>query len=99
MKRSITVQPVVPPGNAVPFRADGAYIVTGGMGGLGLFLAEQMAAAGGGRIVLNGRSEPTAEALEVIERIRKAGTEVEIELTTDDSLPDTTLRPRGPASA
>ncbi len=71
---------VVPPGNAVPFRADGAYIVTGGMGGLGLFLAEQMAAAGGGRIVLNGRSEPTAEALEVIERIRKTGTEVEIEL-------------------
>ena len=38
---------------------DGAYIITGGLGGLGLFLAEKMAAAGCGRIVLTSRSQPT----------------------------------------
>ena len=37
---------VVPPEQARVFRRDGAYIITGGLGGLGLFLAEKMAAAG-----------------------------------------------------
>jgi polyketide synthase 5 len=72
-------QAVIPPQNAAPFRPDGAYVITGGLGGLGLFLAEKMAAAGCGRIILNGRSEPKAEAIEIIERIRKGGTEVEVE--------------------
>ena len=47
---------VMPPEQAQVFRPDGAYIVTGGLGGLGLFLAGEMAAAGCGRIVLNSRS-------------------------------------------
>ena len=47
---------VVPPQQARVFRSDGAYIITGGLGGLGLFLAEKMAAAGCGRIVLTSRS-------------------------------------------
>ena len=38
---------VVPPEQAQVFRRDGAYIITGGLGGLGLFLAEKMA---GGRL-------------------------------------------------
>jgi polyketide synthase 5 len=71
---------VVPADRAPAFRADGAYIVTGGLGGLGLFLAETMATAGCGRIVLNGRSTPTPGAMRVIERIRRGGTEVEVEL-------------------
>ena len=37
---------VVPPAQVPVFRRDGAYVVTGGLGGLGLFLAEQMAAGG-----------------------------------------------------
>ena len=49
---------VVPPEQARVFRRDGAYIITGGLGGLGLFLAEKMAAAGCGRIVLTSRSQP-----------------------------------------
>lgn len=71
---------VVPADRAPAFRADGAYVVTGGLGGLGLFLAEKMAAAGCGRIVLNGRSRPSPEAQRVIDRIRRTGTEVEVEL-------------------
>ncbi len=35
----------VPPAQARVFRRDGAYLITGGLGGLGLFLAEKMAAA------------------------------------------------------
>ena len=58
---------------------DGAYLITGGLGGLGLFLAEKMAAAGCGRIVLSSRSQPTLEALETIERIRAIGADVVVE--------------------
>ncbi len=68
---------VVPPEQAKVFRRDGSYIITGGLGGLGLFLAAKMAAAGCGRIVLNSRSESKPEALVEIERMRAAGTEVE----------------------
>ncbi|WP_396931714.1 sulfolipid-1 biosynthesis phthioceranic/hydroxyphthioceranic acid synthase [Mycolicibacterium sp.] len=71
-----TSRAVVPPQQATPFRADGAYLVTGGLGGLGLFLAEKMAIAGGGRIVLNSRSQPTLKALETIELIRAMGADV-----------------------
>ena len=71
---------VVPAERAPAFRAGGAYVVTGGLGGLGLFLAEKMAAAGSGRIILNGRRTPTPEAIRAIDRIRRSGTEIEVEL-------------------
>ena len=70
---------MVPPAQVRVFRGDGAYIITGGLGGLGLFLAETMAAAGCGRIVLSSRSQPTLEALETIERIRAIGADVVVE--------------------
>ena len=70
---------VVPPARARVFRRDGAYVLTGGLGGLGLFLAERMAAAGAGRIVLSSRSRPTPPALEKIEIIRSTGAEVVVE--------------------
>jgi polyketide synthase 5 len=70
---------MVPPAQAHVFRRDGAYLITGGLGGLGLFLAEKMAAAGCGRIVLSSRSAPTPEALETIDRIRAIGAEVAVE--------------------
>ena len=70
---------VVPPSQVDAFRRDGAYIVTGGLGGLGLFFAEKMAAAGCGRIVLCSRSEPTPEVLETVEFIRALGCDVVVE--------------------
>jgi polyketide synthase 5 len=66
----------VPPEQARVFRGDGAYLITGGLGGLGLFLAEKMAAAGCGRIVLNSRSQPNLKTLETIELIRVTGADV-----------------------
>ncbi|MGV0051083.1 sulfolipid-1 biosynthesis phthioceranic/hydroxyphthioceranic acid synthase [Mycobacterium colombiense] len=73
----------VPPDEVRPFRADGAYIVTGGIGGLGLFLAGQMAsrdgAQGCGRIVLNSRSQPDKRAGDAIQRLRNAGADIAVE--------------------
>jgi polyketide synthase 5 len=70
---------VVPPEQVPVFRRDGAYIITGGLGGLGLFLAEKMATAGCARIVLTSRSQPDQKTLETIELIRAIGADVEVE--------------------
>lgn len=70
---------VVPPEQVRTFRADGAYIVTGGLTGLGLFLGTEMAAAGCGRIVLNSRSAPNPQAQETIERLRAGGADIQVE--------------------
>ncbi|WP_422742919.1 sulfolipid-1 biosynthesis phthioceranic/hydroxyphthioceranic acid synthase [Mycobacterium sp. WMMD1722] len=67
---------VVPPERVPVFRSDGAYIITGGMGGLGRFLAAGMAEAGCGRLVLNSRSEPDARTRAAIEDMRAAGADV-----------------------
>ncbi|MGV0812474.1 sulfolipid-1 biosynthesis phthioceranic/hydroxyphthioceranic acid synthase [Mycolicibacterium boenickei] len=70
---------VVPPSQVRVFRPDGAYIVTGGLGGLGLFIAEKMAANGCGRIVLSSRSQPSDQASAILERIRVTGVDVIVE--------------------
>jgi polyketide synthase 5 len=68
-----------PPEQAQVFRRDGAYLITGGLSGLGLFIAEKMAAAGCGRIVLTSRSQPTLKTLETIELIRAIGADVVVQ--------------------
>ena len=70
---------VLPPEQAQVFRSDGSYIITGGLGGLGLFLAEKMASAGAGRIVLSSRSAPSQTALETIELVSAIGSDVVVE--------------------
>jgi len=74
-RRRVTVLP----SHARVFRRDGAYLITGGLGGLGLFLAEKMAAAGCKRIVLSSRLQPTLKALKTIERIRTISADVAVE--------------------
>jgi acyl transferase domain-containing protein/acyl carrier protein len=69
----------LPPEQVRIFRPDGAYIITGGLGGLGLFLAAEMASAGCGRIVLSSRSQPTAAAQQAIADLRKNGTDIHVE--------------------
>jgi acyl transferase domain-containing protein/acyl carrier protein len=70
---------VVPPERARVFRSDGAYIITGGLGGIGLFLASGMAAAGCGRIVVTGRSQPTPRTQKILARIRATGADIHVE--------------------
>ena len=70
---------VIPPEQVQPFVVDGAYIMTGGLGGLGLFLAEKMATAGCGRIVLTSRAQPNHMALEKIDHLRAIGSDIVVE--------------------
>jgi len=82
---------VLPPEQVEVFRPDGSYIITGGLGGLGLFLAEKMAASGAGRIVLSSRSAPNPRALETIELVRATGADIVVECG-DIAHPDTAQR-------
>ena len=56
--------------------SDGTYVVTGGLGALGLLVAERLAARGGGRISLLAR-HATAEAAAEIQSLTPNGTRVE----------------------
>ena len=70
---------MVPPEQAKVFRGDGSYIVTGGVGGLGLFLAAVMANGGCGRIVLTSRSQPNPQAQKTIDRLKDGGADIQVE--------------------
>ncbi len=70
---------VVPPEQAQIFRGDGSYVITGGLGEVGLLLAEKFAVAGCGRIVLCSRAAPSKTAQETIELIRAIGCDVVVE--------------------
>ncbi|WP_437309427.1 SDR family NAD(P)-dependent oxidoreductase [Sorangium sp. So ce388] len=64
---------------ASALRADATYLVTGGLGGLGLSLAEWMVARGARHLVLVGRSGVTTEAQRAaVARIEAAGARVEV---------------------
>jgi phthiocerol/phenolphthiocerol synthesis type-I polyketide synthase C len=57
-------------------RGDSSYLITGGLGALGLSLAELLAERGAGDLVLVGRSAPNDQAAQRIEALRAAGTTV-----------------------
>jgi NADPH:quinone reductase-like Zn-dependent oxidoreductase len=61
----------------IPLSAEGAYLITGGLGGLGLATAQRLVRDGARRLVLVGRNgQPGAEARQVIEGCERAGAEV-----------------------
>ena len=56
--------------------ADGAYLITGGLGALGLEVARWMVDEGARHLVLTGRRGPSEEVREVIEQLEAAGAQV-----------------------
>ena len=56
----------------------GAYLITGGLGGLGLRVGEWLAEAGATRIVLFSRREPSGETLEHVQAMRARGATVDV---------------------
>ncbi|MFC4534993.1 SDR family NAD(P)-dependent oxidoreductase [Sphaerisporangium dianthi] len=66
-------------GGGAPIRAQADYLVTGGLGSLGLQVARWLAGRGARRLVLLGRGEPGPEALRAIEELRETGAEVRVE--------------------
>ena len=68
---------VVPASNAAGiFRTYGTYLITGGLGNLGLAVAEWMVQNGAQHIVLVGRHEASAAAQTAVENMQKVGAQV-----------------------
>ncbi|PTL76608.1 type I polyketide synthase [Vitiosangium sp. GDMCC 1.1324] len=63
-------------GEPVQLKADATYLLTGGLGGLGLTVAKWMVEKGARNLVLMGRSEPTGEARQALQELEKAGARV-----------------------
>ncbi len=64
------------PVRPVAIRADGTYIVTGGLSGLGPVIARWLAERGAGRLVLVSRRGVTPETAPLLDALRSQGTEV-----------------------
>jgi polyketide synthase 2/polyketide synthase 5 len=63
-----------------PARPDGAYIVTGGLRGVGLATVRWLALGGAGQVVINGRTAPSAAAERTLAELRAAGSRITVEL-------------------
>jgi len=59
-------------------RADRGYLVTGGLGGIGLRLARWMVDHGARHLALLGRGEPSDGAAEILQELRRGGVEVAV---------------------
>ncbi|WP_406690482.1 SDR family NAD(P)-dependent oxidoreductase [Saccharopolyspora sp. ID03-671] len=70
----------VPERPVLPAVRDGAYVLTGGLGGLGLLVARWLAERGATRIVLYGRSAPSGPASQVLDELRGHGADVRVVL-------------------
>ena len=73
VRQSVQFQPAAQSG----IRADAAYLVSGGLGALGLRLAEWLVEQGARALLLLGRRPPSGAALERIEAMRRTGVEVQ----------------------
>ncbi|NOT89833.1 MAG: SDR family NAD(P)-dependent oxidoreductase [Lysobacter sp.] len=60
----------------VPIKHRGAYLITGGAGGLGLIFAEYLAKQFQARLILTGRSALKSDTEAALEALRQAGAEV-----------------------
>ncbi|MEA5360344.1 SDR family NAD(P)-dependent oxidoreductase [Amycolatopsis sp., V23-08] len=65
-------------GEPVAIRPDGAYLVTGGLGGLGLETADWLVTAGARHLVLLSRKEPPADTLSRMDGWRAGGVTVDV---------------------
>ena len=59
-------------------RAGATYLITGGLGGIGLAVADWLADRGATHIALNGRRAPDAKALAAVAALRGRGVTVEL---------------------
>jgi acyl transferase domain-containing protein/acyl-CoA synthetase (AMP-forming)/AMP-acid ligase II/NAD(P)-dependent dehydrogenase (short-subunit alcohol dehydrogenase family)/acyl carrier protein len=62
---------------SVAIRADATYLITGGLGNIGLALTEWLVAEGARHLILTGRRAPDAETSVVLNRLRERGVTIE----------------------
>jgi myxalamid-type polyketide synthase MxaD len=55
---------------------EATYLITGGLGGLGLLLADSLAASGARHLVLMSRGAPSTATEQVLETLRRSGVQV-----------------------
>jgi myxalamid-type polyketide synthase MxaE and MxaD len=67
-------------GDPAPIRPDRPYLITGGLGALGLHVARRLVEKGARRLVLTGRTAPGPQARAVLDELREAGAEIRVEL-------------------
>ena len=60
----------------VAVRAEGTYLITGGLGGFGLAVANRLAQRGARHLALVGRSQPSEAAQAAVDSLRKRGVDV-----------------------
>jgi len=60
----------------MPVVEDGTYLITGGLGGLGLYVAEHLAARGAGAVALLGRRPPSDSVRQRLKTIEDQGCKV-----------------------
>ncbi|MDQ5910383.1 MAG: polyketide synthase PksL, partial [Pseudomonadota bacterium] len=72
-----TLMPFKPALTTSPWLPDGVYLISGGLGGIGLALAERLAQQGPVRLMLVGRSLPNVEQARRIQTLRERGATVE----------------------
>jgi acyl carrier protein len=63
---------------AVTIDGEASYLITGGLGGFGLAVADRLARRGARHLVLVGRGAPSASAQAAIDSLRQQGVEVTI---------------------
>ncbi|WP_324610127.1 SDR family NAD(P)-dependent oxidoreductase, partial [Streptomyces rimosus] len=73
-----TVTAHLPPDRVPLVRPDGAYVISGGLGGLGKVLARWLADKGAGTLVLNSRSQPDQHTNALLDGLRRTGTRIEV---------------------
>jgi malonyl CoA-acyl carrier protein transacylase len=61
---------------SLKFSQDGTYLITGGLGGLGLLVAGWMVEHGARQLVLVGRSQPSPEVNAQLQELQQAGAKV-----------------------
>jgi acyl transferase domain-containing protein len=66
------------PGRALQLRSDATYLITGGLGGLGLEVARWMVEQGARHLVLVGRRAASASASERVRALEQAGARVTV---------------------
>ncbi|MDJ0534008.1 MAG: alpha/beta fold hydrolase [Xenococcaceae cyanobacterium MO_207.B15] len=63
---------------SLAIKSDGYYLITGGLGALGLQVAQLLVEKGARHLVLIGRSQPSAKATETIKQLEAKDTIIEI---------------------
>ena len=62
----------------LPLSSDGSYLITGGLGALGLHTAQWLVEKGAKNIVLTGRRPPTEKVSESIKQLEETGCQVRV---------------------